>query len=176
MQFEPLFLQGAWRITAAPSVDARGSFVRLFDKALFAKQGLETDFFQQVVSSNTQRGTVRGLHFQAPPHGEVKLLRCTRGSIYDVMVDMRPDSPTYLQHFAATLHADAPVMLYLPAGVAHGFMTLQDDSEIEYHITQPYIETLQQGVRWNDPKFGIEWPGEMQVISSRDASFPDWLL
>jgi dTDP-4-dehydrorhamnose 3,5-epimerase len=171
MQFEPLFLSGAWRITPQPAQDARGSFMRLMDAAAFSEHGIPTHFHQHAVSHNLVRGTLRGMHFQAAPHAEGKLVRCTAGALYDVMVDMRTDSPTYLKHVAATLSANTPTLLYIPAGCAHGFMTLEDNSEIEYHITQPYIEQAQQGLRWDDPKLGIHWPIETQVISPRDANF-----
>ncbi len=171
MQFEPLFLSGAWRITPEPATDMRGSFTRLIDAAAFAAHGIPTHFHQHAVSRNTSRGTLRGMHFQAPPHAEGKLVRCTAGTLYDVMVDMRNDSPTYLHHFAATLSAHTPTLLYIPAGCAHGFLTLEDNSEIEYHITQPYIEQAQHGVRWDDPKLAIHWPGDVKVVSSRDANF-----
>jgi dTDP-4-dehydrorhamnose 3,5-epimerase len=171
MQFEPLFLAGAWRIVAPVYTDSRGSFTRLFDRERFAEHGLETEFHQHAVSLSAKRGTVRGLHYQDAPHREAKLIRCTRGSLFDVMVDMRPESPTYLQHYSTTLDASSPTMLYIPAGFAHGFMTLAEDSEIEYHISQPYIENLQRGLRWNDPKLGIAWPLDMTVISPRDEAF-----
>lgn len=171
MQFEPLFLAGAWRITPEPKVDARGSFTRLIDAAAFAAHGLATDFRQHAVSRSTVRGTLRGMHFQAAPHAEAKLVRCTAGALYDVMVDARPDSLTYLQHVAITLTAETPTLLYIPAGFAHGFLTLADHSEIEYHITQPYFEEAQRGLRWNDPKLGIAWPEDVRVLSERDAGF-----
>lgn len=170
MQFEPLFFVGAWRIIPSPNLDHRGSFTRLFDRERFAAHGLAIDFYQHAVSFSAKSGTVRGLHYQEAPYSEAKLIRCTRGAIYDVMVDVRPESPTYLQHYATTLDASTLDMLYIPVGFAHGFMTLYDESEMEYHISQPYHEALQRGLRWNDPKLAIRWPREMTMISARDEA------
>jgi dTDP-4-dehydrorhamnose 3,5-epimerase len=173
---EPLHLQGACRITPQPATDLRGSFTRLIDAKIFAAHGLETQFHQHAVSWNTLQGTLRGMHFQAPPYAEAKLVRCTRGALYDVLVDIRKDSPTYLQHVALTLTAEKPEMIYIPPGVAHGFLTLSDECEISYHISQPYIATAQQGIRWNDPALGISWPHDARVMSERDRNFADWKL
>lgn len=174
MKFEPLPIPGAWRIIPSPATDNRGNFTRLIDAARFQEHGLESSFHQHAVSRSHKQGTLRGLHFQQAPHQEVKLIRCTQGRLWDVMVDLRTDSPTYLQHLAFTLDAAKPQLLYIPAGCAHGFITLTDNAEIEYHINQPYIETAQAGIRWNDPSLTINWPAEITTISERDKNFPNW--
>lgn len=174
MRFEALDLPGAYRIVAEPRHDTRGSFTQLFEKNSFETRNLVGVFAQYATSNNKNSGTLRGMHFQAAPHQEAKLVRCTRGSIFDVMVDMRKDSPTYLKHYGETLTPNEPVLLYIPAGFAHGYLTLEDESDIEYHISQPYHEALQRGLRWNDPKLNIAWPGDVKVIAERDANYPDW--
>ena len=171
MHFTPLSLAGAWHIQLTPATDARGSFTRVFDAELFVERQLETHFPQQSFSTNLKKGTLRGLHYQEAPHGEVKLVRCSHGALQDVLVDLRADSPTYLRHASVMLSAKTPSVLYLPAGIAHGFLTSEDDTVVEYHISTDYVEQAQRGLRWNDPKLGIHWQGEVQVISERDAGF-----
>ena len=171
MHFRPLSLGGAWHIELTPVQDARGSFTRMFDAAKFAERKLVTHFPQQSVSTNTKQGTLRGIHYQIAPHGEVKLVRCSHGAIQDVLVDLREGSPSYLQHVNVVLSAKTPSMLYVPQGIAHGFMTLEDDTVVEYHISTDYVAETQRGLRWNDPKLRIYWQGEVKVISERDAAF-----
>ena len=171
MNIEPLPIAGAFLVHAAPVADARGHFTRTLDAEIFAAHGLTTQFAQAATSLSHARGTVRGLHHQAAPHAEVKLVRCARGVIYDVIVDVRPESPTYLRHSANILTGESFTMMYAPAGCAHGFMTLTEASEVEYHISEPYRAELQRGLRWDDPKLGIHWPEAMTVISPRDAAF-----
>lgn len=171
--FEPTALEGAWRVRTAPIVDDRGSFARLFDAEEFAGRGLTTDFVQASLSRNPHPGTLRGLHFQAAPHGEVKLVRCTRGRLFDVLVDLRAESPSYGLHHAQILDAEEPETLYVPKGFAHGFLTLAPDTEVFYQMSTPYVPGAGRGVRWNDPRFAIAWPEAPRVISERDASYPD---
>ena len=171
MKLVPLPLNGAYLVQPQPVNDARGHFTRYFDQEVFARHGLVHQFAQAATSLSHTRGTVRGLHYQRAPHAEVKLVRCARGSMYDVIVDLRQDSPTYLQHHAQRLSAEMPALIYVPAGFAHGYMTLTENCEVEYHISVPYRGDHQDGVRWNDPKLGIVWPEAMTVINARDAAF-----
>src|ERR1700744_2556490 len=138
MEFTPLPLAGAFHIRLSPAADARGSFTRVFDASSFAERKLEPHFLQQSFSTNTKKGTLRGMHYQQAPHGEVKLVRCSHGAMQDVLVDVRADSPTYLQHVSVMLNAKTPSLLYVPAGLAHGFLTLEDDTMVEYHIAAAY--------------------------------------
>lgn len=152
--------------------DERGGFARAFDTETFASGGMATTWAQTSVSRNRARGTLRGMHFQHAPHEEAKLVRCTRGAVYDVCLDLREDSPTRHQWVGAELTAENGHALYVPEGCAHGFLTLEDDSEVFYMISAPYAPQASGGVRWNDPAFGIEWPGEVRVIKDRDATYP----
>jgi dTDP-4-dehydrorhamnose 3,5-epimerase len=157
-------------------VDERGSFARTFCAQTFATHGLSPVFSQCSVSRNLRAGTLRGMHFQTEPHAEAKLIRCTRGAIYDVALDLRRNSPTYRQWFAIELSADNDRMLYIPEGCAHGFQSLTDEAEVHYQISQPYEASMAAGVRWNDPAFGIAWPEcERRILASRDASYPDFV-
>ncbi len=167
-------MPGVWRIVAEPITDARGSFARLFDREICRDHGLDTDIVQASLSRNPHHGTLRGLHFQATPHGEVKWIHCTRGRLFDVILDLRQGSPTFGSHHAQVLDAERPELLYVPAGFAHGFLTLEADTEILYQMTTPYVAGAGRGVRWDDPAFAIEWPATPQVISERDASYPDF--
>jgi dTDP-4-dehydrorhamnose 3,5-epimerase len=155
--------------------DERGFFARTFCRREFEARGLNSTVAQCSISFNRQKGTVRGMHYQAKPYEEVKLIRCTRGAIYDVAVDLRPDSSTFKQWMAVELTADNRLMVYMPEGFAHGFQTLADDTEVYYQISQVYSAEHARGVRWNDPAFGIRWPLEVQVISERDQNHPDFL-
>jgi dTDP-4-dehydrorhamnose 3,5-epimerase len=172
--FTAVGLAGVWLTQPEVHADERGCFVRTFDRELFARRGLVAEWAQQSVSFNRRRGTLRGLHFQTAPHQETKLLRCTRGTIYDVVLDLRPSSPTFRQHHAIRLSARDRCGLYLPPGIAHGFQTLEDDTEVEYHITPAYAPVFASGVRFDDPAFAIPWPLEVSVISARDRAFPDY--
>ena len=174
MKFSPLTIAGAWRVEPQPVADERGFFARTWCQQEFAAQGLETRLVQCSVSVSPRRGTLRGMHYQAPPHGEVKLVRCTRGAIYDVLVDLRPDSATLLAWEAVELTADNRHAVYIPPGVAHGFLTLVDDCEVYYQMSEFYHAEAARGARWNDPAFGIVWPQAVTTISERDSSYPLW--
>jgi dTDP-4-dehydrorhamnose 3,5-epimerase len=154
--------------------DERGSFARTFDIAQFAERGLDVRVDQCSTSFNARAGTLRGMHYQAAPHGEVKLVRCTRGAIFDAVVDLRPESPSFMGWFGAELSAENGDALYIPEGCAHGFLTLADASEVLYQIATPYVPEATRGVRWSDPAFGIEWPAAPLIMSQRDAEYPDF--
>lgn len=175
MIFTPLPLHGAFRVGLEPVVDERGHFARSFCAEEFQRHGLNPSVVQCNLSFNARRGTLRGLHYQAPPHGECKLIRCTRGAIFDVLVDLRRDSPSFCQWAAVELTPDSHEMVYAPDGVAHGFITLADSSEVHYQMSHPYIAESACGVRWDDPAFGIEWPVPVASISSRDAAHPPFV-
>jgi len=175
MLFESLGLPGAALVRLEPHADLRGFFARLVCVEEFRAQGLPGDFVQSSISWNRRRGTVRGMHFQWPPSREGKLIRCLRGAIHDVLLDLRPGEPTYLKHRAVVLDQDNRDAVFIPTGVAHGFQTLADDCEILYQMTDFHAPALATGVRWNDPAFGIRWPlGEDVVIAERDAAYPDF--
>lgn len=174
MRFETLSVHGAYLIHMARAEDERGYFARTWCRREFAAQGLCAELAQTSVSFNPRRGTLRGLHFQCAPHQEAKLVRCVRGRLYDVVLDLRPTSPTYLRHAGIELCADDDGMMYVPEGCAHGFLTLVDATEATYHISSCHQPEAARGVRWNDPAFGIAWPGEVMVISERDRSFPNF--
>ncbi len=167
-------LEGLYLVEATPHADDRGLFARVYDEDAFRSAGLCCDWPQSSLSFNTVRGTLRGLHYQADPHPEPKLVRCARGRIFDVAVDIRPESRTFRQWFGAELSADIRNALYIPAGFAHGFITLDDASEVHYQIGERYRPDLARGLRWNDTAFGIRWPIEPRVISQRDATYPDF--
>lgn len=173
--FTPTPLPGALLIEPESREDHRGSFTRIFCVEEFAAHGLETRLVQSSLSYNHRRGTLRGMHFQAAPREEVKVVRCVRGAIHDVIIDLRPDSPTYMKHFAAVLSAENRRALYIPKGFAHGFQTLEDGSEVLYQMSEFYSPEHARGVRWNDPAFGIDWPIADPIILDRDASYPDYL-
>ncbi len=154
--------------------DERGFFARSFCAEEFARRGLHSQFPQANISFNRARGTLRGLHYQAEPKPEPKLVRCTRGSIYDVAVDLRLDSPAICRWIGRVLSGESHTALYVPPGCAHGFVTLEDDSEVSYLMGETYHPDLARGVRWNDQAFAIDWPLEPVVISERDASYPDF--
>lgn len=174
MKFEQLELSGAWLITLEPARDGRGHFARTFCEVEFGERGLETRFPQHSTSFSRHTGTLRGLHYQRSPHLEAKLVRCTRGSIYDVIVDLRTGSPTFGRWAAAELSADNEVQLYIPRGFAHGFQTLQADTEILYLISTAYVPGAAAGIRYNDPGFGVDWPVPVSAISDRDLSLPSF--
>ena len=165
---------GGFLIEMEPHIDDRGSFARSFCRLEFEAHGLNPLVAQCNVSTNLRRGTLRGLHSQRSPHEEDKLVRCTRGSIYDVMLDLRPDSPSYGRYAGFELTASNRRSLYIPKGAFHGFLSLEDDTDVFYQMSEPYAASHGRGVRWNDPAFAIEWPGEVSVISERDASYPDY--
>lgn len=175
MQFDRLDIAGAALVRMQRHEDERGFFARSVCVDEFRAQGLSAEFVQSSVSWNARRGTVRGLHFQWPPSHEAKLVRCLRGAIFDVLLDLRPTEPTYLTHRAFTLDQDNRDALYLPVGVAHGFQTLVDDAEVLYQMTDRHAPDLAAGLRWDDPCFGIRWPIETGItIAPRDAGYPDF--
>jgi dTDP-4-dehydrorhamnose 3,5-epimerase len=174
VQIANLPIAGAFVITPEFLRDERGFFARVYDGDEMAKRGAHTQFPQHSVSFNERRGTLRGLHYQASPHAEAKLVRCTAGAVHDVIVDLRHGSATLGQAAAVQLSFENRVTLYVPEGVAHGFLTLEDNSEMFYQISLPYEPESARGIRWNDPALKIEWPFEPIVISERDLSFPDY--
>lgn len=173
MRFEPLPLPGAWVIRLERHSDERGSFARAFCEREFSEHGLPTRFPQCNLSSNRSRGTLRGMHFNAHPFGEAKLVRCVRGAVHDVIVDLRAESPTRLQWIGLDLTADGGEALFVPPGFAHGFITLDDETDVFYHMGEFFRPDAARGFRWDDDHVGIEWPIEPTVISARDATYPD---
>jgi dTDP-4-dehydrorhamnose 3,5-epimerase len=167
-------LPGAFIVESDLQSDARGSFFRTFCQKDFESQGLPGSFVQASISRNTLRGTLRGLHFQSEPRPEGKLVRCIRGTIYDVIVDLRSESTTFLKWFSVELDASKPKAIYVPPGFAHGFQTLNDDSDVLYQMTEFYDPALSAGVRWDDRAFAIHWPIEVTRISDRDRTYPDF--
>jgi len=165
-------IPGAWIVDITPIHDRRGFFAMTWVAEEFAARGLDASLAQCNLAFNHKQGTLRGLHFQHAPHEQVKLVRCIRGAVYDVVVDLRPGSPTFRQWASVELTADNRRMLYVPAGLAHGYVTLSDDAEVIYQASAPWAPKSEGGVRWNDPAFGITWPGDPVVISDRDATWP----
>jgi len=174
VKFSPTALAGACIIDIEPVPDERGFFARSWCREEFVRHDLNPDLAQCSISFNKKRGTLRGMHYQAKPHEETKVVRCTRGAIYDVIVDLRPESSTFRKWIAVELSADNRRMLYIPAGLAHGFQSLTDDTEVFYQISTPYHPESACGVRWDDPAFGIEWPVMERVISDKDRQYPDF--
>ncbi|MGE0405785.1 MAG: dTDP-4-dehydrorhamnose 3,5-epimerase [Candidatus Korobacteraceae bacterium] len=154
--------------------DERGFFARVWCTREFQEHGLTPRAVQSNMSYNYGRGTLRGMHFQREPHGEAKLIRCVRGAIYDVILDLRPESPTYTQWIGVELTQDNRKLLYVPEGFGHGFITLTDDTEVFYHVSEFYHPESEGGIRWNDPAFQVEWPLEPRIISEKDRSWPDF--
>jgi dTDP-4-dehydrorhamnose 3,5-epimerase len=175
MIFTETRLKGAFIIEPEKLEDARGFFARIWCQREFERHGLNPRLAQCSVSFNRTKGTLRGIHYQATPCEEAKLVRCTRGSIYDVMIDLRPESPTYKQYVGAVLTAENRRALYVPEGFAHGFLTLDDNTEIVYLISEFYSPEHSRGVRWDDPAFGIDWPTAPTTMSLRDRSYPDFV-
>jgi len=175
MKFSKCKLPGVFVIDIEPIKDERGMFARLWCKDEFKQQGLVTELSQCSLSFNHSKGTLRGMHYQSAPHAETKVIRCTRGSIFDVAIDLRPESPSYKQWFGTLLSAENHRMLYVPEGLAHGFVTLEADSEVFYQISVPYVPESGRGVRWNDPCFDINWPIQPVVISNKDANYPNFI-
>lgn len=172
MIFKELHLKGAFTIETEQLSDERGFFARTFCKEEFAERGISCVYVQQSISFNHEKGTLRGLHFQNEPHGESKLIRCTRGTIYDVIVDIRPESPTYLKWISVVLSEDNHMQLLLPKGFAHGFQTLCDDTEVFYQMTELYNPKSASGLRFDDPKLRIDWPLAVRHISEKDLIWP----
>jgi dTDP-4-dehydrorhamnose 3,5-epimerase len=172
MFFHETGLQDAWLIEAEPAYDERGFFTRTFCVSQFAMRGLETSFVQHSMSHSKYKHTLRGMHFQRPPYEEVKLVSCVAGAIFDVILDLRPDSPTYLQWAGFHLTPESLLQLYIPKGVAHGFQTLADDSIVNYLISEFYTPGAASGLRFDDPVLGIEWPAEPTAMSDKDRKWP----
>lgn len=173
MIFLETSLQGAYVIEVEKLEDERGFFARSWCVGEFAAKGLDPHLVQCNVSFNKRKGTLRGLHYQIPPHAEVKLVRCTKGSLFDVIVDLRKDSPTFLKWVGVELTASNHRMLYIPKLFAHGFQTLEDNTEIFYQMSEFYEPAASKGLRWNDPRLGIRWPDIGGVMSQRDQTYPD---
>lgn len=174
MRFVPLDLDGAYLIELERIEDHRGFNARAWCREEFEEQGLDVGLAQINVIANRRRGTLRGFHYQAPPMSETKLFRVVRGGIYDVIVDLRPDSPTYRRWAAVELWADRYTMLFVPAGFGQGFQTLEDDTELVYQVSQPYSPEHGRGFRYDDPAFGIDWPLPVTEISQKDLDWPVW--
>lgn len=174
MLFKETNLPGVFEIAVEPRADERGFFARSWCQKEFREKGLNPKIAQCSVSFNSKKGTLRGMHFQAAPLPEAKTVRCTRGSVYDVILDLRHDSPTFKQWTALTLRAKDRNSVYVPEGYAHGFLTLEDDTEVLYQISEFYHPELARGVRWDDPAFGIRWPTAVELISDRDRTYPDF--
>lgn len=172
MIFSQVTLAGAWLIDIEPIADERGFFARTFCAAEFARRGLTLPMAQTSVSFNARRGTLRGLHYQLAPDEEEKLVRCTSGAIFDVIVDLRVGSATRYQWFGTELSADNHRALYIPKGCAHGFVTLREGCEVLYMMSVPHVPASARGARWNDPLLGIRWPIEPTIMSTRDAGYP----
>lgn len=172
MIFTPAILDGAFTIDVQPFQDSRGFFTRVFCEKEFAEHGLVQHFVQANHSGTQGKGVIRGMHFQNAPHCEVKLVKCVQGAIFDVIVDVRKDSPTFLQWFGAELSSENKKMMYVPAGFAHGFQSLSDYSEITYMVSAFYNKESEGGVKYNDPKVNIEWPLPVSLVSDKDMSIP----
>ncbi len=173
MRFNATALPGVIEILADPAFDDRGAFLRSWSRAGFAAAGIDFEPSEVSLSENPRRHTLRGLHFQAPPAAECKLVRCLRGAVHDVALDLREDSPTFRRSVAILLSAERRNAVFIPRGCAHGFLTLTDDAVLEYMIDVPHAPALAGGVRWDDPAFAIAWPAAPAVISQRDLAWPD---
>lgn len=174
MIFQTTKLAGVFEISPELRPDERGFFMRTWCQQEFEQHGLNGKLVQCSVSFNTLRGTLRGMHYQEAPFAEAKLVRCTAGAIYDVALDLRPESPTYKQWYGTVLSARNRHALYVPERCAHGFLTIEDESEVLYQMSEFYHPEAAKGVRWDDPAFGIVWPGAVKVISERDRDVPDF--
>lgn len=174
MRFLPTAIDGAFIVEVDPAVDERGMFARTFCADTFAAQGLPTHYPQCSVSVNHSRGTLRGLHYQVAPQAEAKLVRATSGTVFDVAVDLRPESPSYLKWASVELSAGRRNAFAIPEGCAHGFLTLEHGCELVYHLSANYAPDLARGVRWDDPLFAIDWPFAPVVIAERDATLPSY--
>jgi len=173
MRFLDTGLAGAFLLEPERREDERGFFARTWCAQDFAQQGLDPALAQCSASFNHRRGTLRGLHYQAPPFAEVKLVRCTRGALFDVALDLRPDSASFRKWIGVELTEDNGLALYIPRGFAHGYLTLAPGTEVDYQISIPYEPSAVRGVRWDDPFHGIAWPGPVEVIAARDRAYPD---
>jgi dTDP-4-dehydrorhamnose 3,5-epimerase len=176
MIFTETPIVGAFLITPERHQDSRGFFVRTYSREEFRRRGLNHDWEECSLSFNSRRGTLRGMHFQAQPHSEAKLIRCTRGAITDIILDLRPNSSSFKAWTSVKLDSENREQLYIPQGLAHGFQTLVQETEVSYQISTSYRPELARGVRWNDPAFDIEWPLRISEMSDRDRAFPDFSL
>lgn len=174
MKFIETGLPGAFVVEIEQLVDERGFFARTWCSQEFAEHGLVSNIDQTSTSYNERKGTLRGMHFATPPCKEGKLVRCTSGGIYDVIIDLRPDSPAFLEHFGVELTSELRNGLYVPPGFAHGYQTLESDTEILYMMTESYRPGHADGFRWNDPAFNIAWPDDQRLIFDRDNTYPDF--
>lgn len=174
MQFNPTPLKDAFTIELEKKGDDRGFFARFFCVNEFKHAGLETQFVQANNSLSSKRGTMRGMHYQLPPSAEVKVVRCLRGAVWDAIIDIRPDSPTFGRWFGAELTAENRRMMYVPRGFAHGVLTLSDDAELLYLVSNFYGPKEERGIRWSDPRFAIDWPIQPTEVSAKDSAWPDF--
>lgn len=177
MKFFETSIAGVYSIEPRRFEDERGFFAPSFSAKEFAARGLVSTFLETNISYSKHRGTLRGMHYQAAPHGQAKLVRCTRGAVFDVAVDLRPASPTFKKWIGVELSDENRSMLYLPADCGHGYQTLTDDTEVFYMVSGVYVPESSRGFRWNDPAFGIEWPNaDARVLNNRDRDYPDFTL
>lgn len=174
MIFHETGLKGACLVELERRIDDRGFFARSWCQREFAERGLDSDLVQCNISFNKERGTLRGLHFQRAPHEEAKLVRCTKGAIFDVIIDLRQDSPDFTKHYGVQLDCDNRLALFVPKGFAHGFQTLCDSTEVFYQMSDAYVPGAGAGVRWDDSTFGIQWPLPNPLMNERDRTWPDW--
>jgi len=175
MIFTETKLRGAFVVGPEKFEDGRGFFARTWSQKEFAERGLNPRMVECNVSFNKKKGTLRGMHYHVAPHGQAKLIRCTMGAIYDVIIDLRPDSSTFRQWIGVELTARNRLMLYIPEEFAHGFQTLENDTEVLYQMSEFYAPESSGGARWNDPAFGIEWPPDERTIIARDQEYPDFI-
>jgi dTDP-4-dehydrorhamnose 3,5-epimerase len=176
MKFVETELTGAFIVVPERLEDERGFFARTWCRKEFEQHGLNPNMVQCNISFNRKKGTLRGMHYQVFPFEEGKLVRCTMGAIYDVIIDLRPDSKTFIHWIAVELSAENRKMIYIPEGFAHGFQTLENDTEVFYQMSEFYAPEYARGVRWNDPKFNIKWPDDVRIISAKDKNFEDFDL
>lgn len=174
MKFTQTGIPGAWIIERVPALDERGSFTSVWESDLFDSRGLMPSIDQASAAHNLRSGTLRGMHYQASPFNQIKLVSCSTGAVYDVAIDLRPQSPTFKHWFGIELRAETGLSLYIPAGCAHGYITLRENSVVNYLISGKYSPNHALGVRWNDPAFGIRWPATPSLIAVRDAQYPDF--
>jgi dTDP-4-dehydrorhamnose 3,5-epimerase len=174
MRLVPAGIHGAWFVELTLHRDERGAFGRTWCREAFRESGVAFEPVQCNISRNPKRGTLRGMHYQRPPSGEAKLIQCVRGRIHDVAIDLRRGSPTFGQSAAAELSAEGDTLFFIPEGCAHGFLTLEPDTDVFYYMGHAYVAGAGAGVRWNDPAFSIRWPHQPAVMSERDASYPDF--
>jgi dTDP-4-dehydrorhamnose 3,5-epimerase len=174
MIFQEGKVAGAFQIRLDPRVDERGFFARSFCQREFDQHGLNPNLVQCNLSYNPRKHTMRGMHYQAEPFAEAKVVRCIAGSIFDVLIDLRPESPTFREWMGVTLTAANRYMLYIPEGCAHGFLTLEDQTEVLYQMSEFYQAESARGVRWDDPAFGVRWPAMPELMSERDRTYPDF--